>query len=189
MSIIAEDIRVGTVRLFRRALGLGAYTFAAVTGAPYARLLGLRAAAERALHRGDLTEATSLANELLRLAERYAKDWYYGNAIHNGHLILGHAALGGGDVAQAREELLAAGRTPGSPQLNSFGPNMHLAKALLEAGEKDVVIEYFELCRKFWQLHSVPASTTGDSTGGRLDRWTAQVEAGEVPDFGPNLVY
>ena len=41
-----------------------------------------------------------------------------------------------------------------------------------------MVIEYFDLCRKFW--------TMGDA---KLDQWTKDVRAGTVPDFGANLVY
>lgn len=72
--------------------------------------------------------------------------------------------------------LLEAGRTPGSPQLSSFGPNMQLARELLEAGETRPVLEYFELCRKFWPS---PA----------LDAWAAEVRAGQIPEFGANLKY
>ncbi|MEM8947647.1 MAG: RNA polymerase subunit sigma-24, partial [Planctomycetota bacterium] len=65
-----------------------------------------------------------------------------------------------------------------SPQMDSFGPNMTLAKELLEKGEKEVVLEYFELCRTFW-----------DMGHGRLDQWAKDVKAGNTPVFGPNLLY
>jgi len=55
---------------------------------------------------------------------------------------------------------------------------MTLANDLLKTGEKDAVVEYFELCKKFWQMDF-----------GKLDYWTAQVRAGELPDFGANLTY
>ena len=55
---------------------------------------------------------------------------------------------------------------------------MSLAKDLLEAGEKETVLQYFELCRKFWTSH-----------GETLDDWTKEVKAGQVPQFGANLVY
>jgi hypothetical protein len=66
----------------------------------------------------------------------------------------------------------------GSPQMNSFGPNMQLAKALLEKGEKDVVLEYFKRCATFWKM--------GKS---QLAGWTASVKTGEIPEFGANLNY
>jgi hypothetical protein len=55
---------------------------------------------------------------------------------------------------------------------------MTLAKELLQKHEKDVVLEYFELCSKFWKLRR-----------DRLDRWSAAVKEGEIPDFGGNLNY
>ena len=85
-----------------------------------------------------------------------------------------------GDIERAKEHLLAAGNTSGSPQLNSFGPNMTLAKELLEQGERDVVLEYFRLCAKFWKSRSHL---------GTLEEWANQVKAGMVPDFGANLRY
>jgi hypothetical protein len=74
--------------------------------------------------------------------------------------------------------LLAAGNTPGSPQLDSFGPNMTLAKELFERGEKDAVIKYLQLCDKFWEMgHD------------RVKEWLAAIQAGGVPDFSANLNY
>jgi hypothetical protein len=57
------------------------------------------------------------------------------------HLVLGLLALRNDDVATARSQLLEAGKTPGSPQLNSFGLNMMPASELLKRGERDAVIE------------------------------------------------
>lgn len=64
----------------------------------------------------------------------------------------------------------------GAPTLNSFGPNMSLAKELLERGEREVVLEFFELCRTFWECEE-----------GRLDTWSDDVRRGEIPNFGANL--
>ena len=57
-------------------------------------------------------------------------------------MVLGLLALNQGNVKPA-SQYLDAGSTPGSPQLNSFGPDMSLAQALLEKGERDTVLEYF----------------------------------------------
>jgi hypothetical protein len=62
--------------------------------------------------------------------------------------------------------------------MDTFGPNMTLAKALLEKGRKETVLRYFELCRKFWKMDD-----------GRLDRWRDAVRTGRIPDFGANLHY
>ncbi len=91
---------------------------------------------------------------------------------------MGRIALKHGDLKLAAEYLLKAGTTPGSPQLGSFGPNMSLAKDLLEKGQREPVLQYFELCRKFWKMG-----------GERLDRWTKEVNAGLDPEFGGSLVY
>ena len=144
----------------------------------YARFVMLDSAAKRAVERGALDTASVRAGELLALADGYPQDWNYGNAIHDGHLVLGRVALALGDVEKAKDELLAAGRTPGSPQLNSFGPNMRLAEDLLRVGERDVVLQYFELCDTFWEMNR-----------GRLSQWSAEVQDGRAPTFGPNLVY
>jgi len=105
-------------------------------------------------------------------------DWNSGNNIHHGNIILGRIALKSDKIEEAKEHLIKAGKTPGSPQLNSFGPNMTLAKELLQRHEKDVVFEYFELCSRFWKLRR-----------DRLDRWSADVKEGKIPDFGGNLNY
>jgi hypothetical protein len=46
---------------------------------------------------------------------------------------------------------MAAGATPGSPQLDSFGPNLTLAKELFEKSKPDVILHYFALCKNFWE--------------------------------------
>jgi len=145
---------------------------------PRLRMLGLREAAERQLRRGRRERARQMANELLTLADQLPRDWNYGNAIHHGHLLLGRIALLKGDVATASAELLAAGRTPGSPQLNSFGPNCQLALELLRAGQPEPVLAYLEACGDFWKMNS-----------GRRAQWLTEVRGNRNPEFGPNLLY
>ena len=144
----------------------------------YLRFLGLRSAAEQALDGGNSGRAVQLARELLAAADGYASDWYYGNAVHHAHIVLGRAALRAGDRPTARTELIEAGRTPGSPQLDTFGPNMRLARELVDLDERDIVLAYMDLCRVFWQ-----------SGQDRLARWSADIALGRTPDFGPNLDY
>jgi len=162
----------------RRTAGTCTAVFGRVARLPHARLLGLRSVALRAFDRGDYSGATTLATELLTLAERYRGDWFYGNAVHHGHLILGRVALASGNAAMARRELLAAGRTPGSPQLDSWGPNMELALEMIRTGEHEAVLEYFELCRAFWGMGHA-----------RLDAWASLVADRREPEFGGNLFY
>ncbi|MBQ0798295.1 MAG: hypothetical protein KBT63_03360 [Porticoccaceae bacterium] len=127
---------------------------------------------------GALDKATLYARESLKIAAKYKDNWNYGNAIYKGHLTLGRIALRQNNIDVAKKQLLLAGKTPGSPQLGSFGPNMILAKELLEAGEKETVLQFFELCEEFWDYHLE-----------KLIKWEEQVENDETPYFGANLLY
>jgi hypothetical protein len=60
------------------------------------------------------------ANAVLSASDKYRSDWNYGNAVHKANLALGRVALRDGDIEQAKHYLIEAGKTPGSPQLNSF---------------------------------------------------------------------
>jgi hypothetical protein len=75
-----------------------------------------------------------------------------------------------------KQYLIASARTTGSPVLGSFGPNMSLAKELLEQGEKEAVLEYLGLCASFWK-------------NDKLTTWVQQVNQGWIPDFSANLNY
>ena len=136
------------------------------------RFYNLSDLAEKSFADEELHQAREFANELLALSKDYEDDWNYGNAIHDANVILGRIALLEDDVASAKEHLIAAGNSPGSPQLNSFGPDMKLAKELLQKNETRIVLDYFELCRNFWELD-----------GGRLTQWSEDVVAGRMPDF------
>ena len=100
--------------------------------------------------------------------------------IHQANLILGRAALREENIQEANKFLLKAGATPGSPQLNTFGPNMLLAKELLEKGEQKAVFDYFDLCSKFWTI------SHGKQ---QLEDWKKIISQGQIPDFGPHLKY
>ena len=102
--------------------------------------------------------------------------WNVGNQLHHANIVLGQLALVEDDVERAKYHLLEAAKISGSPQLSSFGPNMRLAADLLQRGEKDVVLAYFELCSNFWPKD-------------KLKDWAALVAAGRMPNFGANLVY
>ena len=75
-------------------------------------------------------------------------------------------------MQQAKAELLQGGQTPGSPQLNSFGPNMRLAQKLLEQGEAETVVQYLELCGRFWRMDR-----------GQLSQWIKTIQDGGTPDM------
>jgi hypothetical protein len=148
------------------------------TDDPERKFYLLSKVAATAADAGETKKAKAYARELLERAPSMRENWDYGNAIHVGNLVPGRIALAAGDVAEAKRLLLAAGDTPGSPQLNSFGPNMLLAKELLEKGEREAVVQYLDAVGKFWA-----------SKMGRVDAWKAAAAKGEMPDFGPNLNY
>jgi tetratricopeptide (TPR) repeat protein len=142
------------------------------------RFNGLEEVAVDAFDAGDTVKAQQYASELLSLAPKFKNSWNYGNAIHKGNEILGLVAFQHDDIPGAKKYLLASGDTPGSPQLNSFGPNMSLAKALFEKGEVDTVVVYLESCKKFWKMG-----------GTQLQNWIVLVKGGGTPDFSANLNY
>lgn len=129
-----------------------------------------------AVRAGNLPQAETLAQELLSTAtgEKYNS----GNAIYKGNEILGLISLKRGDIGGAKRYLKLSGETVGSPNLSSFGPNMLLAAALAEAGEKQAVISFFDQCRTFWRMED-----------GKLAQWSASVQNGIKPNFGANLAY
>jgi hypothetical protein len=144
------------------------------------RYLVLNTAGKLAFVFGKTEDARAYAAELLSLDQRFqAEPWRDGNAVHDGNLVLGRIAVQEGHMEEAKLFLLEAGKSTGSPVLDSFGPNMSLARDLLAAGQGETVLQYFELCGKFW----------GSSGGPKLTQWTEEVRAGRMPDFGANLVY
>jgi hypothetical protein len=143
------------------------------------RFYKLSEVAAAAFDAGEYDKAETYANELLSDANRYQTNWNYGNAIFYGNLIIGRVALKRDkNVSQAESYLRVAGRTPGSPQLMSFGPNMSLAKDLLSAGETSTVVDFLDECGKFWKMG-----------GDRLSDWKKTIQSGGTPDFGSNLNY
>lgn len=128
------------LRIWKRLYFAKFSVAAFLSGGRYSRFVILPEWCKRAIEHGEHERATRFATQLLEIAQTFPNDWNYGNAIHHGHLVLGRVALAVGDLETARSDLLAAGRTPGSPQLNSFGPNMRLAK--------DVLASSRGLCRR-----------------------------------------
>jgi len=119
--------------------------------AKYVRWLLLDQIAKTRLHVGLLERTRTLSSELLGSADLYKDDWNYGNAIHQANILLGRVSLREGNANAAKQYLLSAGRSCGSPQLNSFGPSMSLANEMLAAGQTSTVLEYLKLCAIFWK--------------------------------------
>jgi ATP/maltotriose-dependent transcriptional regulator MalT len=127
--------------------------------------------AEALVALGDLDTADSVAAEELVRAAAEAS-FVRGNAQYSMNQVRGRVALRRGNREAAVEYLRLAGRTEGSPQLSSFGPRLVLARELLEAGERQAVLEFLESVRGFW---------TGPEARTTLDAALATIDAGGVP--------
>ena len=152
------------------------------SGAAYQRLETLTAQAQAALKVGDPGAASALAGRLLR-ENTDKSSWNYGNVVYDANQILGLAALRQGNVSAAKSYLLAAGRTPGSPQLDSFGPDMTLAQMLLAQGQKQTVLTFLDLVAKFWATPKPGMerfSALSARNGAQLHKWERQIRAGKA---------
>lgn len=125
-----------------------------------------------ALEAGEMETAREHATGLLEEAGD-PESWNHGNIIHNANEISGRIALRVGDLQEAKRRLLEAGKTPGSAQLDSFGPSMDLPRELLAQNEREVVIEYLDLVARFWRSKDQTAL---------LNQWKGEIRAGQVPD-------
>jgi tetratricopeptide (TPR) repeat protein len=129
-------------------------------------------AAMAAWHLEQFDYAKTIAEKTLALAPANQENWNFGNAINFAHSVIGLLALRDGQIQTAIQELHKAGKTPGSPQLDSFGPSMQLARALAKHGELEAALEYIQQCRLFWKSGEI-----------WLDLWEAKLRSREVPNF------
>jgi hypothetical protein len=150
----------------------------------YDRIVLLHKLAPAAFAAGDCEKAEKFAIELKASADEFRatnkRDFStYDDATHVSNTVLGLVAFERGNQIDAAKYLLAAGRlSHGSPALISFGPNMQLAKKMIEKGDRETVIQYLNLCAAFWK-----------KDGGRLDEWKSIVNQGGMPAFKANLIY
>ena len=98
-------------------------------------------------------------------------------SLHYGNILLGRLALRSKDTSQAKKHLLESVKFPKGSKFQGE-PNMSLAKELLEKGEKNAPLQYFQLCNRFWL-----------SGKNQLKEWTVLVKQGKIPDFGQSLYY
>ena len=124
---------------------------------------------------GALEKASGYAEAMLAA---FAGDRNKGTYIHYANLVLGRIALAEGNQEEAGARLLAAARTQGAPPRRYGGPDMALAKALLERGETETVLRYLELCLDLWER--------GEDD---LRDWIVLIEAGRIPDFDHNFLF
>jgi len=132
-------------------------------------------AAKAAIEANDVGKARQFATTALAQAGS-RNDNTTGQTIHDSHVVLGRVALRTGNVAEAKAQLQQAAHVTGGGTLTSFGPNMSLAKELLERGERDAVVQYLEACEAFWPNRM-------------LSQWIQTITRGGTPNFGANLTY
>lgn len=125
-----------------------------------------------AYDRRDDAALKARADEYLDLAAVYRCNWNYGNAIHDANRYLGLVSLRSGDLTQAATFLQRSGKSTGSPQLNSFGPDLSLANELLKQGQADAVRAYLSDIKRFWTMGSA-----------QVDEWLIALDRGERPEL------
>ncbi len=139
------------------------------SAAPTDRTLLLPEAAWHELKGGNSTKAEAYARELLADPDLVAKT---GDGVYYANQVLGMIAIQKGDVPGAKRYLIDSARTPGSPWLGQGTQDTGLAEALLKHGERDAVLEYLELSKRFWKQDVA-----------LLSQWQATIRAGGVPQF------
>jgi len=134
-----------------------------------------------ALKAGDTNRAKAYAVELLQNLDVTLDSWNYGNMIYDYNSLLGQIALSEGKPDEAAKFLLAAGKTPGSPQLNSFGPSFTLAKALLQQGrpeDRATVAKFLDDVAVFW--HN-PYKEMKVKNREQIEAWKKEILDGKIP--------
>ncbi len=125
---------------------------------------------DEALFTNELDRVRVLAEEYLRQSKKYRKNWNFGNATHDANIALGIVELRKKNITASASYLVAADQSNGSPQLDSFGPDLRLANVLLKNGQNEAVIKYLEGVKTFWKMD-----------GGRIDKWIKAINAGHIP--------
>ena len=150
------------------------------------------------LEEGKWDKAEHYAKIWLKKAEAFKDNWNYGNAIYYSNMAFSHKAFKKNDLNNAKKYLILASKTPGSPQLDSFGPfNLKSTRNLLDQfakKDKKATIEFAQNCKKF--VSSEPTKKLSDDElklhervkiGNltEIDQFIEQVQKGITPDFAP----
>lgn len=134
-----------------------------------------------------LSDARAIALRMLD-ENTDTKSWNYGNVVFDANEMLGRVALRENKPEIARTLLRAAGQSPGSPQLCSFGPDLVLARELLEHGEqedRETVLAFLTDISRFWNS---PGARNANSQRVAIDHlkeiqtWRQQIGDGKIPN-------
>ena len=151
---------------FREGIPLIAKAKGGDTAAQEIRIL----LAQSALDAEDITLARETAEEALA-GNVDPKDDAYGDVAHEMNLVLASCALAMGNKPEARRRVLQASRTPGSSQLDSFGPKFPIVYELYKVGDRDLMIEYLTNIGRFWKSDL-------------LADWKRSIASGKEPEDG-----
>lgn len=95
--------------------------------------------------------------------------------IHDSNDVLGRIALRAGDVQQAKDRLLKAADLPPGESFASNGPDMLLAQALIDQGERGTVAKYLEKLTDSWRRgHFLLQAWINDIRDGKSVRLSAR---------------
>ena len=141
------------------------------------RVAALGYVVEFHLQAGDGERARREAEEMLRRAPDMYAESSRTYASHIAHTVLGRTALRQGQLAEAREELRAAGKVASADVVRLNGIRWTLASDLLARGERDVVLDYISMVRIVW-----------NKSKSQLDDWAKSIRAGEIVDFGATTI-
>ncbi|MDO9181164.1 MAG: hypothetical protein Q7U04_02085 [Bacteriovorax sp.] len=135
----------------------------------------------------NYNEAIAFGENLLKIPDSYARNWWYGNLTHTTNIVLGKIYLAQGNIKKAEMYLLASVQEKYilnstnkhlSPQLSTFGPDTSLAYDLFLIKRYDVIIDYFKRTKSFW------VSGVEDGSIDEAIYNVQQVKNGE--EIGPN---
>jgi len=152
------------------------------------RLYILVYAAKSAIEAENIEKAQAYAVEIWNKAAIFKDNPSYEFAYHQSSQVLGRVVLRRyrrDDFAKAdylktsKEFLINSVKNLSSSNKTDFMPGMALAKELLEIGERDIVINYLELCANVWKGDDVVKN--------KIKEWLEAVKNGKIPDFGSYL--
>ncbi len=130
-----------------------------------------------AWYAGDFGQLQIFAADMKQMLKSDPKG-NQGSLIFWANTADGLLAVHRGNYREAADCLLKSAETPGSTKLNSFGPNMLLARAVLEHGDKESVLKFFTRCERFWKIGKK-----------QMERWAKDMRLGDMPNFGAHLYY
>ena len=135
------------------------------------RVLALLGLPQAAYDAGEYYKAEKYATLLLDSTDQPGNNPSRADAIMEGNTIKGRLLLQDKDLAGAKAALTASISAAGeSGLIRSFGPKMELVQDLLNAGEREAVIQFLSSCKPFWRFHR-----------GTLDLWIAAIRGGGNP--------